>query len=392
VKVLHVIPSVAAAHGGPSRAMRMIESALASQGIDVETATTDDDGTRHGRIVEASVPEGTGQRRYFPKTTAFYKVSTGLARWLLGHARDYDLIHIHALFSFSSTIAAYAARKAGVPYIVRPLGTLADYGMRNRRRWLKRISVSLVESGILRNAAAVHFTSNMERDEAAALGLDLRGIVIPLAAEAAPRADAEAFLSRFPELRERRWVIFLSRLDPKKNVEALLQAVALAPADASTRWVIAGDGDPAYVRSLHELAGKLGVESQVLWTGHLEGDAKAAALAGARLFVLPSASENFGISVVEALQAGLPVVVGHGVALASAVEEYDAGAAIEPDPQAILEAVQRYLGDEDARALAATNARRLAASEFSMEALGAKLKSLYATILASPDGKLPHAR
>ena len=129
LKVLHVIPSLAAAHGGPSRALRLIERALQDRGVNVETATTDDDGAAgsNGAQLGMLLNEGGAHRRYFRRTTRPYKVSIAFGRWILGHVQDYDLIHIHALFSFTSTIAAHAARRAGVPYVLRPLGSLNRY-------------------------------------------------------------------------------------------------------------------------------------------------------------------------------------------------------------------------------------------------------------------------
>lgn len=384
MRVLHVIPSISAAHGGPSRAIRLIEQALREQGIAVDTATTDDP-PGHAR------PRGPEAGTYsFRRDVGAYKVSVSLARWLFAHAGDYDLVHIHALFSFSSTIAAWAARRAGVPYVIRPLGTLAPYGMTRRRPWLKRLSLLLVEGPILRRAAAVHFTSVMERDEAVALGLRLRQAVIPLAVLPLPAVGPGELDSRFPQLRGRSWVLFLSRLAPKKNVEALLRAVATCRMEfPEQRWLIAGDGDPAYVASLHALATDLGVADVVVWAGHLEGAEKSAALSGADLYVLPSYSENFGIAAAEALIAGLPLVLGKGVALAGLVEQNGAGRSVEPVPEAIAAAMVAYLRDPAGRANAGVNAARLATREFSITSMGTRLGRLYETILAAQDSNQP---
>jgi glycosyltransferase involved in cell wall biosynthesis len=214
--------------------------------------------------------------------------------------------------------------------------------------------------------------------------------VIPLAAEPAAVPDRGALLARFPELASSPWLLFLSRLDRKKNVELLLQALAMAPA-GFPRCLIAGDGDELYVRELHAFAASLGVGPRVTWAGHLDGGQKSAALDGASVFVLPSASENFGISVVEALQAGLPVVAARGVAIAKAVEDRGAGACIDAEPSAILAAVSRLLGDETQRQQCADNARRLAKEEYSLAALGSRLQLLYETILGSPERRLSHA-
>ena len=388
ISVLHVIPSLSLVHGGPSRAIGLIEQSLLDEGVMVETATTDDDGPgrRMDRSLLEAINENGKTRRYFRKTLDRYKVSISLAQWLFAHVRDYDIVHIHSLFSFSSTAAAWAARRAGVPYVVRPLGTLATYGMTQRRPGPKRLSLALVEGSILRHAAAVHFTSDMERDEAASLGIPMRGAVIPLAVAFEETTNVEPLLSRYPGLRGKRTVLYLSRLDPKKNVEGLLNAIAHCIVELpEVYWLIAGDGAPNYVGKLHELAAGLALGDRVIWLGHIQGAEKAAAFAHVELFVLPSYSENFGIAAAEALQAGLPVVLGKGVALSALVADTNAGISTEPDPESIAIAMKHYLLDPTARAMAATHARALAAQEFSIATMGARLLALYKTILATSE-------
>jgi glycosyltransferase involved in cell wall biosynthesis len=375
MKVLHVIPSLSAVHGGPSVAMPLIERALRTEGVTVETATTDDDGAARwmARPLSVAVTEAGLQRWYFHKNTDFYKCSWSFGRWIARHAADYDLLHVHALFSFVSTAAIIAARRAGVPYVVRPLGTLSRYGLAQRRPLIKRLSLGILESRFLRDAAAVHFTSEDEATEAfAALGT-LRGEIIPLGVTVWPIAPART--PHGPAL-------FLSRLDPKKNVESLLRGFAHALAKRpSLRLVVAGSGDPAYVKALHALSEQLGLRDAVEWAGHVEGERKARLLADAAVFVLPSFSENFGIAAAEALAAGLPCVLGKGVALAARVETAGAGMAIEPDPSTIASALLHLFNNPDWLAQCSLCARGLAVQELSLEAMGRRMRELYERIL-----------
>jgi len=184
--VLHVIPSISHAHGGPSRAIRLMEQALAGSLWQCVTATTDDDGPRRhlDRTLLCPVLGGPATRWYFHKNTEFYKAAWSFVPWVRRNVGRFDVVHIHALFSFSSIVAAWAARRAGVPYIVRPLGTLTHYGRTQRRPWLKRQSIKWIEGPVLRDAAAVHFTSLDEQREAEACCVLMRSVVIPLGIEA----------------------------------------------------------------------------------------------------------------------------------------------------------------------------------------------------------------
>lgn len=391
MKILHVIPSLAAADGGPSHAILMMEQALLAQGVDVETATTcfkpDNGGTGNADVVPAA--DDQIKRRYFSRNTNPYKVSIPFARWIFLHARDYDLIHIHALFSFTTTVTAIAARRAGVAYVLRPLGTLSQYGVTKRRPWLKRLSLALIERRFLHSAAAVHFTSSFEQREAESLGLSMRSVVIPLAVPPAAAVADNVLSMRFPELQGRQYVLYLSRLDPKKNVEGLLAAISQCSAALpEVRWLIAGQGAPDYAAQLRALATELGVADRVIWAGHIDGESKTAALAGAGLFVLPSFSENFGIAAAEALVAGVPCVLGRGVAIADELARAGAALSIDTDPASIAEAMIRVAKDDKLRANMSLNAKSYAQQHFSISAMGRDLVKLYGETLARNSRKV----
>ena len=168
----------------------------------------------------------------------------------------------------------------------------------------------------------------------------------------------------------------------KKNLEGLLQAFAeVSPAFPAVRLLVAGDGDQAYLAQLQALAASLGLGDRVAWAGHVEGELKASALAGAMAFVLPSFSENFGIAAAEALMAGLPCVLGHGVAIAGDVAAAGAGLAVEPDAASVAMALRQVLGDEAGRAEMGAAASALARERYSAEAMGKNLVRLYSEIL-----------
>jgi len=147
VRLLHVIPSVSERHGGPSQAIKAFAKASKATGIEVTVATTDDDGD-HARLdvsLGNAIEQDGVPHFFFRRDLLPYKVSFGLQRWLNEHIKEFDVVHIHALFSFSSTMAARIARQNKVPYVVRPLGVLNQWGIRNRRRIPKLVSLWLVE-------------------------------------------------------------------------------------------------------------------------------------------------------------------------------------------------------------------------------------------------------
>lgn len=370
--------------------------ALAERGMQVDVATTDDDGPGRLKEVSCGTPVSHGGFRvfHFPKQTEFYKVSIPLLIWLCRNVTKYDLVHVHAVFSFSTLAAGWACRLRRVPCIVRPLGVLNAWGMENRRRWLKKWSFRLLDKPVLDHAAAIHYTSQQEADEAARLGIRARPAVIPLGIDVRPFQSLpppELFTARFPETTGRPVILFLSRLDPKKNVELLLEAMAMLSATESgpirsdpTRsdpiLVIAGSGEAGYVAGLKSRAMALGVEKSVIWTGHLEGDLKLSALATARVFVLPSRSENFGIALLEAMAAGRACAATREVALAADMQRLDANclSVVSGDDSTSLAKALASLLDHPTDATAmGRRAGDLVREHFSTEAMAASLSKLY---------------
>jgi glycosyltransferase involved in cell wall biosynthesis len=383
MKVLQVIPSVSVVHGGPSRAIVDIERALAARGIEVTTATTNDDGDDRTLPLPCAVPVATAYatRWYFPRSTVFYRASVGLGRWLKDNIEAFDVIHAHALFSFAPVAAAFLARRAGIPYVLRPLGVLAPYGMTQHHPFLKKVSFSLIERRLIESASAVHFTSSAERAEAEALGLKCNGVVIPLGIDLGD--STKGTIS--PRKRDGAFnLLYLSRIDKKKNIEGLLQAVRIVLSKKTDLTLsIAGDGDPKYVDTLKSLARDLAIDDHVNWLGYVEGERKGSILAAASAFALPSYSENFGIAVVEALAAGLPCLVSRGVAISGEIENAGAGIVVGTASGEIAAGIEKVLGNEREISMMSAAARELASSAFSLDAMGARLECLYRDILES---------
>lgn len=377
VRVLHVIPSLSPSQGGPSFALPAMARALQAEGVEVEVATTNDDGPgRRLNMSEGSEDGGGFRIWHFPKQTEFYKVSLPLARWLDQQVSRFDLVHVHAVFSFASVAAARAARRAGVPYLVRPLGVLNRWGMEQRRPWLKALSFRLLDKPLLDRAAGLHYTSVQEREEAADLGLRAPAVVLPLGfdlAESEVLPSPARFHEAFAGTADRPLVLYLSRLDPKKNLEGLLEAWTQVTGPA--RLVIAGDGDAGYAAALRARADQLGLGDRVLWTGRLEGELKRAALAAASLFVLPSHSENFGIALLEAMAAGLPCVSTPGVALAAEAE--GAVRLVDGQTGALAAALQELLDQPEESMRLGRAARELASRKYTLSAMGRALKAWY---------------
>jgi glycosyltransferase involved in cell wall biosynthesis len=388
LKVLHVIPSIGPLRGGPSFVIRTMSEGLAAQGCEIDVATTDDNGPERRLDVPLGRPvwENDVTYWYFSRQMRFYTVSWPLSQWLGRHVADYDVVHIHALFSFAVTSAAYWARHSRVPYVVRPLGTLNRWGIENRRPWLKQAALRLIDGRVLSNASAVHYTTEEEQKEGDMVASETRPVIIPNPVDFQidhDRLPSGWLKSHYPAIAERRIILFLSRLHPKKGIDLLLSAFARLRAKfPDIALVVCGAGEERFVAQLRRHAHELGIEPDVVWAGFLEGDAKKAVMAEASIFVLPSHSENFGVAVVEAMAAGLPVIVSDRVGIHCEISAADAGLVVPCEQDSLANAILQVLGNEGLRLRLAQNGIALAKT-FSVAAVTDQLVTLYRDIISS---------
>ena len=372
-----MIPSAAAVDGGPNFAVRALARGLVARGVEVTVATTNAAGDGLLDVpIDSPVIEDGVVYRYFARTVpGSWKFSWPLTRWLWTRAGSYDVVHVHALFSYATIPGCRAASHAPVPYVLRPLGTLSEWSL-GHRRWKKRPYFALLERSHLELAAAIHVTSDAEADDLARLGYGERTRVIPLGVDVGDRPPARAR----PEADQPLQLLFLSRLHPKKNIPMLLRA--LAHARAPVELTIAGDGDARYRAELEAMAQALDLSSRVRFVGHVDGDAKRRALADADCFILPSAHENFGIAVADALGAGLPVIVTPGVALAPQVAAAGAGLVAEATEEALSAAIVWVANHPGALVEMGDRGWWLARRELSWATSCARLEALYAELTA----------
>jgi glycosyltransferase involved in cell wall biosynthesis len=306
------------------------------QGTEVLLVTTTDGlAEEPGEIEYKGVPA-----MFFPpQLGASFKYSRPLATWLGANVKSFDLAHIHAVFNHSSVAASQTCRKAGVPYIVRPLGTLDPWSM-TQKSLRKRLFWQLSGKAMLRDAAAVHYTSEVEKlSTERHLGLN-HGRVISLGIDI-HNSNSNGRMFSEP------YVLVLSRLHPKKALDVLIDAFhSLIQNRKFSNWrlVIAGDGPPDYVS---KLKAQVAATDRITFTGWLDDDKKHAVLGGASLLALPSRQENFGLCVMEALSYSVPVLVSPNVNLATEIVSANAGWISAIDKDALASRLAEALSDED---------------------------------------------
>ncbi len=371
MKVLHVAPSIEQSYGGPTQSLAGYAVASRTVGIDVSIAAprcTPQDTEAFKQIA------GSIDLNLFPSLGhGGFVTSPDLVAWVRKHARQYDVVHVHGLFNPTSSLSARTAIAAKTPTVIRPFGTLSKYTFYHRRTPLKHVWFARIERPNLKAARAIHFTTDRERSEAEWHGIDFgpRAHVIP-----PPSLD-----SRAREISTREddgIVLFVGRINPIKNLEVLIDAWPIVRSKSPDLILeIVGDGDESYVSALRQRVSRIGVDSSVMFRGFLRGEAKEKTLARARMFVLPSHHENFGIAALEAISAGIPVVLSKEVQLADFVENEQLGKITEATPAALAESIldvstNRLLIDS-----VRTRGADVVSANFSPAAIGQLLSKMY---------------
>ena len=373
MRVLHVIPSLAERSGGPAAAIVPMCRALQAQGIDPVIVTTNEGRPRINTNSEVECDGVTV--RFFPvQFGASYKYSRPLATWLDNNVKDFELVHVHAVFNHASVAAARACRRAGVPYVVRPLGTLDPWSMK-QKRVRKHLFWYLVAKRLVAASAAVHYTAAAEKSATQAYLRMNHGRVVPLGVNLNGSTYDDSASNYFPELAREPYVLSLSRLHPKKRLDELIDAFRSVK-DQRWRLVIAGDGPADYSTFLKE---KARGSERIVFTGWVEGKQKETLMRGASLFVLPSQQENFGLSVVEAMASGVPVLLTPQVNLAQEIRIAKAGWVA--DFSGLKDGLTAAMEDEAERLRRGRCAFEFA-KRFSWERVGRDLADLYKDVVS----------
>jgi len=386
MKILQIVPSISLVYGGPSQMVLGLSAALAQLGQDVTIITTDSNGDTGQAPLD--VPLGVpvsqnGYQIYYFPCSPFrrYKFSLDLFTWLANRAKDYDIAHIHALFSPVSSISASIARYHQLPYILRPLGTLDPADLQKKRQ-LKQIYANFLEKPNLAAAAAVHFTSQQECQTAERFNIKTKDIVIPLGVDFFNPQALPVTGFDLPE--NKPIILYMSRLDPKKGLDLLLPSLErLLEKGLDFHFVLAGGNpqDRDYENRIKNQIERSILGKNTTITGFVTGEVKNSLLARADLFVLPSYYENFGIAVAEAMAAGIPVVISDRVDLHPAVAAAAAGWVTACQLEDLTNTLAMAITNPEIRQQRGKNARDLVLNQYSWSAIAEQLLTVYQNLV-----------
>lgn len=351
MKILFIVPSYKPAYiyGGPVVAIARLAEQLVQIGHDVTVYTT----TANGKT-ELDVPAGEVVMvdgvavRYFKRLTKDHThVSPQLWKYTWSTVKQYDAVHIHSWWNFLVLGASFICNLRGIKPVLSPHGMLCDWVFDSKNSLKKKVLHNIIGKKLL-SKTYLHISSPMEWEECLRINDKWRGGLIhnlvALPEDQYTRKENEVFN-----------ISFLSRVDPKKGLDILLQA--LSGVRFSYKLRIAGSGDAAYVEELKQLSAKYKMEEHVEWVGWKNGEEKYAFLAASDLFALTSHNENFAIVVIESLAVGTPVLVSNNVGLSKYVTDKGMGwvTTIEDIEEVRMNLTKVYNAHEERRRISETS-------------------------------------
>lgn len=371
MKILNLLPSVDPTRGGAVEAVRQLQIPIEKRGHQWDVVCLDAPDAPW-------VKDSPMKVHALGPSLGFYAYSGGFSRQLSELLPQYDAAIIHGLWQYHAFGGWRALHGSPIPYGVYPHGMLDPYFKRSfpRKHFKKLLFWRWSEYRVLRDADAVLFTCEGEKILAreSFRPYQAKERVVGLGTSS-PNEDAaksrEAFFGCFPDLRGKRFLLFLSRLHPKKGLDLLLQAFADAKA-SDVHLVIAGPDSSGWKAQLE--AQFIELAPRITWTGMIEGDVKWGAFHAAEAFVLPSHQENFGLAVAEALARGLPVLISNQVNIWREIEAAGAGLVADDTLEGTRTLLSRWFGlSESEREIMRRKAASCFEEHFAIESAAQKL-------------------
>lgn len=348
MKILRVVSTMDPKAGGVVEAIHQSALALNDQNFQVSVLCFDNPNAYWVTEKQAYQVHALGESK------THYSINWRYFGWLKENASSYDIIILDGLWQFIS-LGGYVLKLLKVPYAVFIHGMLDPYFNENNGKYLKKLPFwFLIERNILHMAAGVIFTCEEEARLAPKsfpyfkADVQISTLGVGDIKEFSPKEENK-FKDKYPLFHQRKVILFLSRIDPKKGIEVLIEAIASIDNQLSDDYVfaIAGAGATEYKSALTEQISQLNLEQRFSWLGMLSGDSKWLAFSNADAFILPSHQENFGIVVAESLSASTPVLISNKVNIWPSIADKNAGIVCDDVAGDVAESIIQWVSKSD---------------------------------------------
>ena len=382
MKVLSLVPGLDPRRGGMASATARMVLAARKAGAECVVAVPDhaaSDNRAHALMDElklAGVVVHALPTLSRPRGLAYrWGISPAQAVWAGRHVQDFDVIHVHGIWGIGPLSGLFTGRFLGTPVVVTAHESLTAFDIDDSRTTARRLQKLLLKSLYLRLTTLFVLTSELEAADSLPSDIPQRTVRYPL-------VDAEDPLPPLASrgVGEGLRLGFLARIDPKKNLDLLIDAMANLPSDI--QLVIAGDGPPDLVDALRRRGDQRGVSGRLEWLGFVEPGERSRLLNTIDLLAMPSDFESFGLSAAEAMAEGVPVLVSERTGIAEVIRRRGGGIVCAADVASIAESIREVASDR--ASLSELGARGQAAiqAELDYRRIGEDLLDAYHAAIA----------
>jgi glycosyltransferase involved in cell wall biosynthesis len=384
LKILQVVPTYLPArrHGGAIVSVHGLCKSLVKRGHEVHVFTTNRDGSGVSEVPTGKPVSLEGVNVWYFPTGRLRRIyySQEMKKALKAQISTFDIVHLHAIYVWTTTFTARLCRQRNVPFVVAPQGSLERYFIRRKNYLLKLLWLRLFDFRTFTDASAIHVTSSREkRSVADYLGQGDRKIrIIDNGIDCLDGDFTGQYRNSFATSENIPPLLFLGRVSWEKGLDRLVEALQYAP---NVRLIIAGPDETNYSKKLELLARKYGVVDRIFYHAAVFGNEKIALLRSSGALVLPSYAESFGIVVLEAMSVGCPVIVSPEVGLADVILKSGTGIVVDCEPRKLGHALEKFMLDRAWRLKLSENGPRTVRALFSWNEIAQRMEEVYADLL-----------
>ena len=388
MKILHITPAYYPAfkHGGPIESVHLLNKALVKKGIAVDVFTTNAGIDKDSHIELNKWIAINGIRVKYLKYFFYehYTFSPSLLFAVFKKVKNYDLIHLTGVWNFSVLAGALACMLNNKPFIVSPRGVLYRDAINIKSKFIKLLYFNLIAKHYLKRASAIHYTTEDEKEHTFKK-INNTSIVISNGIDLSyfnNLPSKGSFKSKYPHLKDKKYILFLGRIHKQKGIDLLIEAFKLISNKYKDLYlIIAGPDSIGYKKEVERFLAGNNLLNKVVFTGMLSGKDKLAAYVDAEMFVLPSYFENFGMSVIEAMACGIPVIVSNRVGIYKEIEASNAGIVVDLQPENLYKEIKNLLENPNLEYKVSTNGKQLVKEKYDIYNVAVMMYDAYKKII-----------
>ena len=389
MKILHVIITLSPNYGGPVNYCKTLCHSLAMAGEDVTIYTTNTDypsGRLNVALNQKLIKDGYAIW-YFPVQFKPYYFSIDLYKALRQNLNKFDIVHIHGLYRFPLSAAAYFSRKYNLPYIIRPHGSLDPYLYnKSPNKYIKRLYETFIENRNLNQASYIQYSTLNEMLLAKPLEFNSKYFISPNSVnhiqydKLPPKG---LFRKKYNIDKNQKIIIHFGRINFVKGLDILVKAFAKTLKEfRDIILVLAGPDNEGYRMQVEEWINKEGIDKKIIFTGMLRYDLALELLSDTDIFALPSYTESFGMAVAEAMACSLPVVISDKVNICHDVLEAKAGIVTKCDSDEVSDAFINLLSDKNKRLKFGKAGKNLVKEKYDPKIITSNIINIYRDLVS----------